>query len=113
MILWMYFLLFCVILQQMLQLQQLLQFFLKTIANFVEYTCIRRNYRTIIASNYNSMQRSTEYYIFSLKISAFRTGKTEYQFASNFRRKMRHGVSYNCVEYFFRRKFQQIIIFFL
>src|SRR3954467_4908587 len=66
MIWWMYFLLFCVILQQMLQLQQLLQFFLKTVANCVEYTCIRRNYRTIIASNFNSMQMSTEYYIFSL-----------------------------------------------
>src|SRR5438270_11096380 len=63
MIWWMYFLLFCVILQQMLQ------FFLKTVADCVEYTCIRR--------------------------------------------KMRHGVSYNSVEYFFRCKFQQIIIFFL
>src|SRR3954466_8614051 len=88
--LWIYFL-FCVILQQMLQLQQLLQFFLKTVADCVEYTCIRRNYRPIIASNYNSTQLWTKYYIFSLKISAFLAGKTQYQFASNFRRKIRHN----------------------
>ena len=53
MIWWMYFLLFCVILQQMLQLQQLLQIFFKTVADCVEYTHIRRNYKPKIASKFN------------------------------------------------------------